>query len=130
VEARVEGVVVARAEAHEVISIEGHSYVPRSSLAAGVELQPSDRPYHCPWKGPASYWHLVVGGRTIEDAAWSYAEPDASAVQRVGADFTDRIAFDRAKVQVSIPSGAPPQTQADAPTGPHPQAGPSHWRVS
>jgi uncharacterized protein (DUF427 family) len=29
----------------------------------------------CEWKGQAAYFELTVGGRTVPDAAWSYARP-------------------------------------------------------
>ena len=35
----------------------------------------SDHRTNCPFKGNASYWHLEVGGRRIENAVWSYEEP-------------------------------------------------------
>ncbi len=33
----------------------------------------------CEWKGPARYWSLVDGGRTLRAAAWSYPRPLAGA---------------------------------------------------
>ena len=44
-------------------------YLPRADVR--VDLEPSDTPSACPYKGRASYWH--AGG--IKDAAWSYEEP-------------------------------------------------------
>jgi uncharacterized protein (DUF427 family) len=38
-------------------------------------LEPSDHRTTCPWKGEASHWHVRVGDRVFEDAAWSYPEP-------------------------------------------------------
>jgi uncharacterized protein (DUF427 family) len=38
-------------------------------------LQPTDHHSHCPWKGHASYFTVSAGGRTAENAAWTYAEP-------------------------------------------------------
>ncbi|MFQ5938366.1 MAG: DUF427 domain-containing protein, partial [Acidiferrobacterales bacterium] len=35
----------------------------------------SDRQTHCPYKGIASYWHLEVGDRIVENVVWSYEEP-------------------------------------------------------
>lgn len=100
-EARLGDTVVAQADEDEVIGIEGNAYVPKSALTGGAELQPSSTPYTCPWKGEASYWNLVVDGRTVEDAAWSYEEPYDGAADRVGQDFAGYVAFDTAKVQVS-----------------------------
>jgi uncharacterized protein (DUF427 family) len=38
-------------------------------------LVPTEKRTHCPLKGEASYWSIQVGGRTSEDAAWSYPSP-------------------------------------------------------
>lgn len=38
-------------------------------------LEPSDHTTHCPFKGDASYHHVVVGDRRIDNAAWYYPEP-------------------------------------------------------
>ena len=39
---------------------------------------PTDHTTHCPRKGDAIYWSLTVGGRTEENALWSYPKPHAS----------------------------------------------------
>lgn len=49
-------------------------YVPVADLA-GQHLEPSEHTTHCPFKGDAAYWHLVVGDRRIEDAVWGYDDP-------------------------------------------------------
>jgi uncharacterized protein (DUF427 family) len=38
-------------------------------------LRSSIRSSSCEWKGRARYFHVVVGDRKAEDAAWSYPEP-------------------------------------------------------
>jgi uncharacterized protein (DUF427 family) len=38
-------------------------------------LEPSDHTTHCPFKGDAAYFDLVVGERRIENAVWHYPEP-------------------------------------------------------
>lgn len=38
-------------------------------------LTPSATRTTCPFKGEASYWHLDVAGRRLEDVAWSYPDP-------------------------------------------------------
>ncbi|MGD0606503.1 MAG: DUF427 domain-containing protein [Streptosporangiaceae bacterium] len=98
--AEVNGAVVAEATAEEIISIEGNSYFPPSSLADGV-LAESARPYTCPWKGAAQYWDLRTPQGTISDGAWSYPNLKPSAVERVGRDFAGYVAFDRKSVTVS-----------------------------
>jgi uncharacterized protein (DUF427 family) len=100
VKAAVNGTVIAEATADEIISIEGNSYFPPSSLAEGV-LAESATPYTCPWKGPAQYWDLRTPQGTISDGAWSYPDLKPSAVERVGRDFAGYIAFDKNSVSVT-----------------------------
>jgi len=49
---------------------------------------PSDHTSSCPWKGEASYYHVVVDGRENRDAAWYYPSPKAAAAEIAG-----RVAF-------------------------------------
>jgi uncharacterized protein (DUF427 family) len=95
--AMINGTVVAEAPAADIIKIEGNSYFPPASLADGV-LAESETPYTCPWKGPAQYWDLRTAQGTIADGAWSYPVLKASAIERVGRDFSGYVAFDRRSV--------------------------------
>lgn len=38
-------------------------------------LRETDHTTHCPFKGDASYWSVVVGDRVAENAVWTYPEP-------------------------------------------------------
>ncbi len=49
-------------------------YVPQRDVDTEL-LEPSDHRTHCPFKGDAAYWSLVVGDRTAENAVWAYPEP-------------------------------------------------------
>jgi uncharacterized protein (DUF427 family) len=50
-------------------------YVPIEDVAPG-SLDPSGgRTTFCPWKGTASYFDVVAGGKRAEHAAWTYNEP-------------------------------------------------------
>lgn len=49
-------------------------YFPRADVHWDL-LQPSSHRTYCPFKGNASYWSLVVSGRRVENAAWSYENP-------------------------------------------------------
>ncbi|HKI98101.1 MAG TPA: DUF427 domain-containing protein [bacterium] len=49
-------------------------YVPREDVHM-EHLQPTEHHTHCPRKGDASYFTLRAGGRTEENAAWSYETP-------------------------------------------------------
>ncbi len=49
-------------------------YLPHSALCEGMLLE-SDHHTFCPRKGTASYFHVQVGDRLIENAIWYYPEP-------------------------------------------------------
>jgi uncharacterized protein (DUF427 family) len=80
------------AESDETVVVEGNHYFPPGSVNKEY-LQASDTHTHCPWKGDASYYDLVVNGETNKDAAWYYPQPKAAA-----AEIKDRIAFWRGVV--------------------------------
>lgn len=77
--------VIATAEHYEVV--EGNVYFPPGQVDAAC-LEPSDTHTVCGWKGTASYYHVVVDGKRLEDAAWYYPEPKPAA-----ANIKDHIAF-------------------------------------
>ncbi len=79
------------AESTETERVEGNHYFPRESADMSL-LKSSATQYTCPWKGDAEYFHLEVGGKTVEDAAWSYPQPKDAAKQIAG-----HIAFDTRK---------------------------------
>ena len=70
------GTIIARSD--ETVVVEGNQYFPMSSVAIDV-LEPTDRSTHCPWKGDASYYDVVVSGERAENAAWHYPEPKEAA---------------------------------------------------
>jgi uncharacterized protein (DUF427 family) len=67
-------------------------YFPRADLRMDL-LEPTNYRTRCPYKGEASYWNLKVGGRTIENAAWSYEQPSETA-----SGIKEAIAFEWDKV--------------------------------
>lgn len=75
------------AESDKTVVVEGNHYFPRDAVGTQY-LQPSVTHTHCPWKGEASYYDVVVNGETNKDAAWYYPEPKAAA-----AEIKDHIAF-------------------------------------
>jgi uncharacterized protein (DUF427 family) len=99
VQAKLLGEVIAQASVEETVWIDGTLYFPPSSVMAGA-LKPSRRPYTCPWKGVAQYFDVLTPQSRSKAAAWSYPRPLASAIRRVGADFSDYVAFDPAFVEV------------------------------
>ena len=50
-------------------------YIPKADVVQSA-LRNSDTETYCPFKGVASYHHVVTGsGDTVEDAIWTYLEP-------------------------------------------------------
>jgi uncharacterized protein (DUF427 family) len=69
---------VVIAESNDTVLVEGNHYFPLSDVSAS-HLEGSDLTSHCPWKGDASYYHVVVEGERNQDAAWYYPAPYAAA---------------------------------------------------
>lgn len=83
--ARWNDIVVA--ESDDTVVVEGNHYFPLESIKA-EHFKPSESTTHCPWKGDASYYTLVVNGEENPDAAWYYADPSEKAESLRG-----RVAF-------------------------------------
>ncbi|MBA7711697.1 hypothetical protein ES703_120663 [subsurface metagenome] len=66
------------AESNNTINIEGNQYFPFDSVKKEY-LANSETHTVCHWKGTASYYDIVVDGKTNNDAAWYYPEPSALA---------------------------------------------------
>jgi uncharacterized protein (DUF427 family) len=49
-------------------------YVPRADTDM-TALARTAHHSHCPYKGDASYFSISTGGRTAENAVWSYEQP-------------------------------------------------------
>jgi uncharacterized protein (DUF427 family) len=87
-----DGTVIAEADKEDLISIEGNWYFPPQSVKEGV-LESSPTPYTCPWKGACQYYTVRADGKESVDAAFAYPTPFASAIDRVGKDFSGYLAF-------------------------------------
>jgi uncharacterized protein (DUF427 family) len=71
------GAVIAESDTYEVV--EGNVYFPPDAVRR-EHLRDSATHTVCGWKGNASYYDVVVDGKTNADAAWYYPEPmDAAA---------------------------------------------------
>ena len=72
------GEIIAQAKAGDVQLVEGNVYFPPHMVERNF-LKPSDTHTVCPWKGTASYYDVVVDGKTNKDAAWYYPETKDAA---------------------------------------------------
>ena len=72
------GKILAQADASEVQLVEGNVYFPPGKVDRSF-LKDSETHTVCPWKGTASYYDVVVDGKTNKDAAWYYPETKDAA---------------------------------------------------
>jgi len=80
-----EGTVIAESDSYEFV--EGNVYFPPESVSWD-HLKMTDTHTACPWKGLASYYDVIVDGKTNPDAAWTYLEPKEAAKH-----ITKHVAF-------------------------------------
>ncbi len=68
------------------------AYIPRADVAM-EKLVASDHATHCPYKGEATYFSLEAGGKRVENAVWSYADPypALAAIKGHVAFYPDRV---------------------------------------
>jgi uncharacterized protein (DUF427 family) len=85
VQATWNGTVLAKSD--KTILVEGNQYFPAADVVSDL-FEESATTSHCPWKGDASYYSVVVDGKRNEDAAWYYPEPYDAAK-----DIRDYVAF-------------------------------------
>lgn len=75
------------AESEDTVMVEGNHYFPPDTIRREY-FRSGNQHTHCPWKGEASYYDIVVDGAVNEGAAWYYAEPKEAA-----ANIKGRVAF-------------------------------------
>ena len=75
------------ADSNDFEMVEGNVYFPAGSIKEEF-FEASEHHSVCPWKGTASYHHVVVDGDRNENAAWFYPEPKEAA-----ANIKDHVAF-------------------------------------
>ena len=86
------GMTIAEAPKEDLIYIERNWYFPPHSVKKQY-LRASDTPYTCPWKGKCQYYDVGEGDTWAKDDAFSYPNPNPSAIERVKKDFSGYIAF-------------------------------------
>lgn len=75
------GAVIAQSDDTRIV--EGNHYFPPSAVKR-EHLRASVNHTVCSWKGTASYYDVVVDGKTNADAAWYYPEPKPAAKEIAG----------------------------------------------
>lgn len=97
---RVNGEIVA--ETDDALTLQESTYpavqyIPARDVVQAA-LRNSDTETYCPYKGEASYYHVVTAaGDTVEDAIWTYQRPYPA----VGA-IAGHLAFYADKADVSV----------------------------
>lgn len=69
-------------------------YFPRADVSMEY-FSRTDRKTHCPYKGEASYYTILMDGRFAENAVWTYEEP-YPAMEAI----RDRLAFYPDRVEI------------------------------
>lgn len=96
----IDGTVVARSSnnmfLHETL-LPTRYYLASTSIVDWSLLAKSETTTFCPYKGQASYYHVHVGDRVVEDVVWYYVYPTHESAMIQG-----RLCFYNEKVDVYI----------------------------
>ncbi|GAA5835222.1 hypothetical protein JCM5353_002825 [Sporobolomyces roseus] len=94
---KLDGQILAQAEASKTQSVEGNFYFPPSAINKEFfkESQNNSHTY-CPWKGEASYYDIHVGSKVLQDAAWYYPETKPGKAETL----KGFVAFYKNKVEI------------------------------
>lgn len=67
-------------------------YFPPSDVRMDL-MTATDHHSFCPYKGTASYWTIAAGGKSAENAVWSYPDPfeEVAAIKDYLAFYWDRV---------------------------------------
>ncbi|MDA0656803.1 MAG: DUF427 domain-containing protein [Proteobacteria bacterium] len=79
------GSVIAESGAVEIV--EGNTYFPPDAIDRSF-FKDTEHTTFCGWKGTASYYSVTANGKTAENAAWTYKDPEPEA-----ANIRDFVAF-------------------------------------
>ena len=74
------------------------NYVPREDANMSL-LERTGRVTHCPYKGDANYFSVVAGGKTAENAIWTYETPFPAMSEITGhlAFYPDMVKIEEVK---------------------------------
>jgi uncharacterized protein (DUF427 family) len=93
------GIEVARTRRAVLVLETAHPpsfYLPLADVQRAL-LQPAPGGSFCEWKGPARYWSLVHGARSLPGIGWSYPQPLAGAEA-----LADCVAFYAAGLECTV----------------------------
>jgi uncharacterized protein (DUF427 family) len=95
VRVRLDGEVLADSRRARVLyeaALPPRWYLPADDVDT-ERLVPSGHLTRCAYKGVASYWHVRVGDRLVEDLVWSYPDPghDALLVRDMYCFFSEKV---------------------------------------
>ncbi|WP_019196330.1 MULTISPECIES: DUF427 domain-containing protein [Nitrobacteraceae] len=70
-------------------------YIPRADANA-AKLKRTDHSTYCPYKGDANYFSILSGGKTLENAIWTYETPYESVKEIEGhlAFYPDKVTIE------------------------------------
>lgn len=106
----VDGVTVADSRSPRILFETGlppRYYLPMTDIRMDL-LEPSPTVTHCPYKGAATYWSLVLDARRYDDFVWTYRAPFPESQKIAGL-----VCFYNERVDLYV-DGAPqdrPQTK-------------------
>jgi uncharacterized protein (DUF427 family) len=86
IKAAFDGIVIAESTDALILRETRHApvyYFPRADVRMDL-LERTDHATVCSVKGDASYWNIVAGKKTAENAAWSYESPISGAEKIAG----------------------------------------------
>lgn len=70
-------------------------YIPRTDANMAL-LTRTTHVTHCPYKGDANYFSITIGGKTLENAIWTYEQPYDAVGQIAGhlAFYPDKVTIE------------------------------------
>jgi uncharacterized protein (DUF427 family) len=96
VQVHVDGMLVADSHQPRILfetSLPPRYYLPPGDVRLDL-LRPSPKPMtHCPYKGAAGYWDVVIGDAVHEGLAWQYRSPlpESQKIAGLIAFFDERV---------------------------------------
>jgi uncharacterized protein (DUF427 family) len=98
VRVELDGVVLAESRQPTILFETGSPpryYLPLSDVRREL-LRPSESRTHCPYKGTAGYWSVLVNGNLYEDLVWIYRTPlpESQKITGLACFYNERVDLD------------------------------------